>query len=286
MNNQFDIGLKIMKTGLVLVVIKDLIYYLILAEFYFGKDGIVPFKIYESILESIGLSFLEVLFSNIYGIYVFLLFSLFIAFLFLFDRYNLITGLLLFICLTVIRLRNLYIMDSGDTLYTLLIFFLAFYTPGQREVKTESIGTYPIALAVKLQISLVYLFSGLWKLKGEMWLQGQAVYHILQVEDFSMSGLSDYLIAYPVLPQGLTYFTILFEIGFPFLIWLKSFRLPLIVMGLMLHVGIFILMRIDNFSLVMILSYFTMVSDREYIILKENIKHYIGYAFPLFAQKK
>jgi hypothetical protein len=47
------------------------------------------------------------------------------------------------------------------------------------------------------------------------------------------------------------YYTLAVEIGFPFLVWQRRLRYPMIVAALLLHLGIGILMGLHLFSLIM-----------------------------------
>lgn len=272
MNKEYEIGLKLLKSGLCLLILKDLIFYLTLQSVLFESNAIVPLSIYSRILENYNLSFLYFLFENPKNISLFLVLGIVITFIFFLNISNFFTGILLFLILIIIKLRNIYIMDGGDNLYALLIFFLAFYQPNNNKRKSRKLQRIPtdkIVLALKIQLCLVYLFAGLWKIKGGLWVEGTALYYLLNVNDFKVTKLSEIIVSSPFLYKGMTYFTVFFEMGFPFLIWFRKWRLFLIFLGVFFHIGIFILMRIDNFSLVMILIYLSFFYDNEYLFVKK-----------------
>ena len=52
-----------------------------------------------------------------------------------------------------------------------------------------------------------------------------------------------------------TYGVLLFDICFPFLIWRKPFRFPLILFGIIMHIGFMVFMMLYDFELIFILIY-------------------------------
>lgn len=288
MNNKYAIGLKLLKSGLCLLILKDLIFYVTLKSVLFEANAIVPLDIYSRILENYNFSFLYFIFENPINTSFFLILGIVITFLFFLNILNFITGISLFLILIIIKLRNIYIMDGGDNLYTLLIFFLAFYNPTNKKgnkKKLEKIPSDKIVLAIKIQLCLVYLFSGLWKIKGGLWGDGTALYYLLNVNDFKITNLSQIIVSSPFLYKGMTYFTVLFEVGFPLLIWSRKLKPFLIFIGIFFHVGIFVLMRIDNFSLVMILIYLSLINDNEYLSARKYFFNKLNILIPKFLQR-
>ncbi|MDO4229874.1 MAG: DCC1-like thiol-disulfide oxidoreductase family protein, partial [Capnocytophaga sp.] len=54
------------------------------------------------------------------------------------------------------------------------------------------------------------------------------------------------------------------EIAFPFLVWFKQTKFWIFLGGVFLHIGIWIFMRIDNFSWVMLSTYFVFITNEEF----------------------
>ncbi|RDV10707.1 hypothetical protein DXT99_26090 [Pontibacter diazotrophicus] len=77
--------------------------------------------------------------------------------------------------------------------------------------------------------------------------------------------------------KTLTYFTLVFEIAFPMLIWFNRFKLPLMACGVLLHIGIFLLMRIDGFSIPMLLCYIALVPDSDIIRIRTYFTRKVNF---------
>jgi len=119
-------------------------------------------------------------------------------------------------------------------------------------------------------------FSGLHKLQGEVWKDGTALYYILNSEDFSPTIFNSFFTNYIWLVKLCSCGTIVFQLTFPVFIFIKQTKIWIILIGILLHIGIFLMMKIDNFSFLMISCYAIFFSDEQYnnILTKLKIKNY------------
>jgi hypothetical protein len=112
---------------------------------------------------------------------------------------------------------------------------------------------WPLRL-LQIQVALIYLNSGLWKLFGETWRDGSAIHYALEYNllhrfPFEIpSGLEVWLVV-------ATFTTLLWELGFAFLVLHPVTRRIALVMGVLVHGGIFVLLEIGVFSWVMMATY-------------------------------
>jgi len=165
--------------------------------------------------------------------------------------------------------RNAAVLHSGDNLIRIGCFFLMFAKSGQRyslisfwkgkaysKTSAEAVGRIPAwpQRILQIQLCIVYLAAGLWKFKGEPWRDGTAVGTVLQLGDFERFPIPDF-IATPAVSALLTYFTLCFELAFPFLVWFAPFRRGVLVTGILLHAGLEWMMNVQMFQWV-IASYY------------------------------
>ncbi|HXC05429.1 MAG TPA: HTTM domain-containing protein, partial [Bacteroidia bacterium] len=252
-----------------LLVIKDLCIYLLHAGMLFSPKDIMPNIFYTDLMASYHLGFLNALFNTHTHTVLFLLFSLLAAILFLLGFVNRISGLILFLCIILLRMRNLYLMDGADNVIWVMLPFLAlapsvplipinpFFQPSSRSaagIIASHIGMLA-CLGFMIQLSLIYLFTAWSKFQQDIWLNGTAMYYILRLEDFKASGMNIVLTEHSWIVIPLTYLTLLWEGSLPFLIWFPRTRKITILISILMHVGIFLFMHIDNFSFVMISCY-------------------------------
>jgi len=119
---------------------------------------------------------------------------------------------------------------------------------------------WPLRL-IRAQVALIYLSSALWKLSYPAWRDGTAVYWALNLNGFHRFPWPIPVALEPLLPF-FTWGTLLFELLFPVLVWFRATRGPVLVMGLGLHLGLWLTLEIGPFSWVMIASYVAFLDPR------------------------
>jgi len=123
----------------------------------------------------------------------------------------------------------------------------------------------------KLQIVFIYLVSGWDKLNSEVWRSGQAfdyITHLGNMFNPMFSGVFDN----PLLQLILSWITILFELAFVVLIWFRKTKIPMLIMGVLFHLFIWIVLSLPDFAAVMIVSYIIFLTDTEITGLRNLLK--------------
>ena len=117
---------------------------------------------------------------------------------------------LAFISLLSLFHRNPAVFHGGDTLMRALTFLLIFSRAGQAfsvdhhlEMLTVQVQTGALGKSnrgspwcerlMQLQVCLVYLNASFWKLRGELWRKGTAVYYTTQADSLSRLRLPECL---------------------------------------------------------------------------------------------
>ncbi|MBZ6093401.1 HTTM domain-containing protein [Streptomyces olivaceus] len=166
--------------------------------------------------------------------------------------------------------RQTVLLDGGDNLAYLVIpmllltrcydrFSLSAGLRGKlsRHIpeKLRSIST-PLhnigVLAIILQICLVYIVSGLYKVQGKMWQDGTALFYVLRVPEFTFPGLSHLIYENDFLVVAGTFTTVIFLVYFPLGIMVPALRPWAAVMSIGFHLGIALLMGLTGFALTMV----------------------------------
>jgi uncharacterized membrane protein YphA (DoxX/SURF4 family) len=134
--------------------------------------------------------------------------------------------------------------------------------------------TYPIAplRLIRVQVALVYLSSGLWKLFNEQWRDGSAVHYVLNHNVYQR-------FRYQV-PPGLdslttllTYGVLFWEISFGLMILYRPTRRMAILVGVMIHLGMLIAIEIGPFGWVMLASYVSFLEPERVPSLPDRLGH-------------
>lgn len=115
---------------------------------------------------------------------------------------------------------------------------------------------------MQIHICIIYAAAGVSKLQGETWWNGTAVWATMANFEFSPLYYQSYsnLIAWlpthrwlwEVFVTVISFGTLFFEIGFPFLVWNPRLRWTMVVSAVLLHTGIAIFMGLVMFSLMML----------------------------------
>ncbi|MEA2698277.1 MAG: hypothetical protein QOI66_2548 [Myxococcales bacterium] len=176
-----------------------------------------------------------------------------------------LAAVLTWIAVFTIQMRNRTICDGGDTLLRILCFWALFIDLGGRLSLDVWLGRRPAQNTVpglpvrllRLQLALVYLTAGLSK-SGASWMDGSAVYYAVQSMDFGRP-LGVWLAGHPMLARAVAFSTVVIEVAFAPLVLVPlrttAARAVGLALGLALHVGIALTMRVGIFSWVLPASY-------------------------------
>ncbi|WP_051425878.1 HTTM domain-containing protein [Jiangella gansuensis] len=115
-------------------------------------------------------------------------------------------------------------------------------------------------LAVAAQICIIYVASALYKVQGEYWQDGTAVYYPMQVGQYRpWPWLNDLLSANPFGVLVVSYFSVFIQLFFPLMLLRRSTRVVALLGVIAMHMGIAVIMGLPFFSL------FIMAGDQIFI---------------------
>lgn len=168
------------------------------------------------------------------------------------------------------RKRQTVLLDGGDNLAYLVILMLLLTRCYDRFSFSSGIGKKIVnrlpgqvraigdplhnigVVAIALQVCLVYVVSGLYKVQGQMWQDGTALFYVLRVPEFTFPALSHFVYENDFLVFSGTYVTVLFLVYFPLGILVPALRPWAAVMPIGFHLGIALLMGLTGFALTMV----------------------------------
>jgi len=111
---------------------------------------------------------------------------------------------------------------------------------------------------VQIHLCIIYLFSGLSKMQGGMWWNGTAAWVAMANAEIAplqyrfvvdaLRYLTQHRLLWEIVMTGGTLTTLVIEIGFPFLIWNRSMRWPMLAGALFLHMSIGLCMGLLTFA--------------------------------------
>jgi hypothetical protein len=115
---------------------------------------------------------------------------------------------------------------------------------------------------MQIHFCIIYLASGTSKLQGTSWWNGTALWACVANYEFAplnlalyskfVLWLSQHRVWWEILLSSSAVFTLLLELGFPFLVWSRRLRPYMLCGAVMLHSGIAVIMGLGTFSLMML----------------------------------
>lgn len=114
---------------------------------------------------------------------------------------------------------------------------------------------------MQIHFCIIYMASGLAKLQGPAWWNGNALWGTLANYSFApmnwpiyvdfLRFLTEHRVLWEVIMTTGTYFTLVLEISFPFLVWRPKLRWLMVSGSILMHTGIGLIMGLSTFSLCM-----------------------------------
>lgn len=252
--------------------------------YLWGPDGVWPWQNFTGPAAGDGFSLYSLSRSNVWfelvfhaGVMAALLFTLGWK-----TRFSCVAH---YVFLWSLNQRNPVVLDGGDNVTVIVLVFFVFVDAGSRfsldarsaaarvpkgdeqsvRYRIGSVLHHAGLLAVILQICTVYLVSGMYKVQGERWQNGTALYYILRVNEFGWPGVNRLIYENAPLVVAITYGTVFFQLAFTFLLINRRWRVFAVAGGVLMHVGIAVHMAgLVTFSLAMIALELVIMGDGHY----------------------
>jgi hypothetical protein len=164
--------------------------------------------------------------------------------------------------------RNPFAMDAGQQLLIVASIYLAFADSfaflslrTSRRTEWSALLHRAATFSIAAQVCIMYFWAGFYKVAGGVWRDGSALFYVLENQRFLSPGLSHLVYDQPLLVTAATYATIVFQMGFPFLMWNPRTRPLLLAIAVAFHLGIALLMGLVMFSAIMIVVDLALLSD-------------------------
>ncbi|HRG60232.1 MAG TPA: HTTM domain-containing protein [Bacteroidia bacterium] len=252
--------IKLFRGSLLVFIFLYVIQFLPIAQQYFGPNNfMVPYYKSSNILLK-PLNLLEgEQFSKYYLFFLYgLLFSIIAYFLLPLKRLSLV------IC--YVLLMNIYhktapLQNGGFSLLTMVLFMLIFIDEEAKFTTNKYWKAIKITLAnfgflaMQLQVVFLYLVASYYKLQGQTWVDGTAFYYVLYNDLYTHPVFTKYFIDNTFVIRSVSWFTLLFQMFFPILVWIKRTKNIMLFAGIFLHIMIAWVMGIVDFGIIMILMY-------------------------------
>lgn len=230
--------------------------------FYFSDDGILPLDAVQKIFSMQARTSLFFYFTSqsalviLNGLFLLSLLALFLGI------WPNLAALLAYILHVSFIHRNLPQSYGFDFISTFFFFYLiAADTRASSRPNNWRSGLSSVAMRlIQIQFAVIYFYAGLDKVRGPSWWSGEALWTVLANWQLARGDFS-VLAQFPLVIVFLTYSTLLWEIYFPVLVWIKPLRHWVLLFGVLLHLGIALGLGLGFFGFLMIVGYLVFLED-------------------------
>lgn len=259
------IGVRILQTGIGLVILFRIFTEGPFASFLWGPHGTGDQNAYEAYFGKAAAQIIALPFQTELGTRAVLAaLGLGACGLILGYRTRLATALVL-VTFNLVMMRNLELGDGGDNVTQLVLIYMLFLIPAGVRAERRSLAVWlhnVAVMAIAAQLMVLYETSGFLKATGEPWSSGIALYNISQVDAFSLPALRG-LFKNPYFTTLASYGAMFFLIWFPIAMF-SRFKLLWLAIGISFHLGIGAFMGLVTFSSVMISLELFFITDGEH----------------------
>ena len=169
-----------------------------------------------------------------------------------------VSSVICFLSLTSLHHRNPAIFHGGDTVMRLMCFLLMFSPAGNGwsvdamlDGRWEASGDPWCLRLMQIQVSIIYLRNVFWKMRGEEWRNGTALWYTANCPAFTRYAIPRSLLKTPFV-QIATWFALAIECSLGSLIWITECRTVAMIIGIAFHLTLEITMNLQLFGYTMI----------------------------------
>lgn len=286
------IGLSLTRIFFGIAMLYQLVINFPARHLLWGPQGLLPYTDYQAYTRKNQFYTLFDLSSSNLLVDIIFIGGIVVAICYIIGYRTRIMSILMAIITFSLYFRNPEITHGGDNILRILLIYLIFARVGAyfsidayrkkrlKEKPSKTLFTFfqenQTWQAIKavfhnfawiaciLQVVFVYFSSGAYKIMGEMWQSGTALYYASRVQDFYTPHLTELLWMFEPLIVMMTYFTVIFQVSFPFLLLNRYTKYIAILSACSLHLGIAIFMGLADFSWIMIGCELMLLLDDEY----------------------
>lgn len=271
--------LAVFRIALGLTMLLKLLFLFDEIELWFSDYGMLDLASSQKILVVPRLNLFEYfsLFQSITVAKTIWLLAFLFSITFCLGIYARLSAFFAYVLLTSLDHRNVLILQDGDSLLRVTLFWMIFAHSShyyslsswiKRNVSRQNTtaSAWPLR-AIQIQLCLVYISTFWHKTEGNTWWDGTAVYVVSQLSDFQRFDIWGLYSSWVTIKLA-TWITLAFEGLFPLLIWFQDTRRWFLALGLIFHLGLEWHLSIPLFQWIMISSYCVFLKKEDVAKLK------------------
>jgi hypothetical protein len=197
-----------------------------------------------------------------------------------------LNSVIVFLCLTSVDQRNLFINHGGDTFLRVAGFFLIFAPAGaalsvDRWIRVRR-GKEGVAVEarspwaqrmIQFELSLLYFAAFCSKAQGAAWINGTALFYVYHLNAFHRFPLPGWFLNPSVLKTG-TWLALALEFSLGVLIWVRELRYYLLGAGLLFHMTLEYSLNIPMFEWDVLSAYVLFIDPADLARAWDRVSHW------------
>jgi hypothetical protein len=124
---------------------------------------------------------------------------------------------------------------------------------------------------IQFELSLMYLTAFWWKMKGHTWLNGTALYYVFHMHALARFPVPGWMQSAAAI-KTISWFTLLSEFSLGVLIWFRRLRYPVLLLGLLFHLGIEYALNLPMFAWDVLAAYVLFIDPADLAGFPESRK--------------
>jgi Vitamin K-dependent gamma-carboxylase len=194
-----------------------------------------------------------------------------------------INSVIVFLCLTSMDQRNLYITHGGDTFLRVAGFFLMFAPAGAAlsidrliRIRRGKEDAMPLISPwaqrmIQFELAIMYFAAFYGKAQGAEWVHGNALFYVYHLGEMRRFPLPSWFLNPLVLKFG-TWFALATEFSLGVLIWIKELRYYILAAGVVFHLLIEYSLNIPLFEWDVLAGYVLFVDAADLMRIWKFVK--------------
>ena len=249
---------------------------------WFGEQGVMTLQVSREAIDPDTITIFQWLPTTsivLWACYLLLIVNIVGLMVGLFTRCQLVC---IFVLFTSFVHRNNLIFDGEDIVFRLMAFYLLLSPAGKYLSLDHRIASrrnpqppkmYPIwpLRLIQIQTAAILFFSGIEKLKGSNWIDGDALYYVSRLDDlFYRLPVPEFVFESLLLMSLLTWATLFLELVIPIAIWFDKTRRVCLVILLAFHLSLDYSMNLNLFHWIMLVGWMSFIRPQDLKWLRKS----------------
>ncbi|MFD1552326.1 hypothetical protein DNU06_11165 [Putridiphycobacter roseus] len=183
-----------------------------------------------------------------------------------------ITGIAIYFFTTNLITKGGLFFTGGEVLLSILLFYLMFIHENKKEEVLQNILNNTFYYLILIQIIVLYFFSTFFKLFDPNWTNGMALVYVSEIPFYSNQIFYSFAHLSIPLSKMFTYAVLIYQGLFPIFVWIPKIKIPFLIFGVLLHLGIAFGMGIFTFGITMVISYILFLNEKQIRFLTQKFK--------------